>query len=771
MKYLLLPLLFLTVQSCLSQTTISGNISDKENGESMSYTTIYIEGTNVSTSSNIYGFYSLTIPESLVSDSLITISYSFVGYNSQKMKVNVMNDVKLNIELKVSSSTLTEAIVTTELTRQKEELKSTDMSATRMQMKEIRTLPSLGGETDIIKVIQLLPGVQGGTEGGTGMFVRGGDADQNLVLLDEATVYNIGHLFGFFSVFNPDAISEMTMIKGAFPSNYGGRLSSILDVRMKDGHDNKIHGTGGIGLLSSRLTLEGPIKREKMSFLISGRRTYIDKVFKAAGLTVPYYFYDINAKLNYKFTDNDRLFYSLYYGDDVLAFDSTNLESQESGTEDADLGLNFGFNLGNLTNTLRWNHIHNSKLFSNISLISTRFKYNILGKITGDNLLISSDVFDLGVKADYDYYMSSENHIKFGISTINHVFKPNLVSTTGEISEFLTSQTSNQLYTNEMAVYAHSDRDLNEKVRLKYGMRLSGATVKGKFYSGIEPRIALRYFMNKNDAIKASYSRMKQYMHRVSSSTVALPTDLWYPVTKNIKPQISDQIAIGYNYLFEDKKIALILEGYYKWMNNLIEYREGANLILNDNFEDEMIQGKGTAYGAEFLVKKDEGKLSGWISYTLSWATRDYDELNRGETFFAKYDRRHMGSVVLNYKLNKRWTVSSVWVYQTGSRFTAQTGQYFMPNATLTGVDIIPVYTDRNEVQLSPSHRLDLNFTLHGKEKKKFKNEWSFGCYNLYNRAQPYRVNIVAAENGVGYKYQQPGLFGFIPSIAYNFNF
>ncbi len=771
MKNISLLILFLVSISSVGQVTISGKISDNEGGEDLPFASIYVKGTNIGTSSNTYGFYSLTIPQEHIKDGKVTIVYGFVGYGTQEKTIDAKGNSSLNVKLQSANTSLKEVVIATSKTRQSEELKSTEMSTTRMQMKEIQKLPSLGGETDIVKVVQLLPGVQGGTEGGTGMFVRGGDADQNLVLLDEATVYNIGHLFGFFSVFNPDAIKDMTMIKGAFPSQYGGRLSSILDIRMKEGHDSKIHGAGGIGLLSSRLTLEGPIN-EKMSFLISGRRTYIDQVFKAVGLFVPYYFYDLNGKFNYKMNDKNRLFYSVYYGNDVLAFNESDVEEDDqSDTASADLGLDFGFKLGNLTNTVRWNHIYSDKLFSNISVISTNFNYDIRGKLGGNNLLISSNIFDLGAKADFDYYLSSTNQIKFGASFINHVFKPNIVSTSGEISDYLGSSQGEKLNTQEMAVYAHSDKDINPRLKLKYGLRISGSTVQGKAYGGLEPRVAARYLLNEVDAFKVSYSRMKQYMHRVSSSTVALPTDLWYPITQNIKPQSSDQIAIGYNHLFEDQKVAVTLEGYYKWMDNLIEYREGANLILNDNFEDELLQGKGDAYGVELLVKKDEGKLTGWVSYTLSWATRDYDELNGGRTFFAKYDRRHVGSIVLNYELTKRLTASAVWVYQTGSRFTAQIGQYFMPNSTLTGVDIIPIFTDRNAVQMSPSHRLDLNITLSGKEDKKFQSEWSIGCYNLYNRAQPYRVNIVPLDGGVGYKYQQPGLFGFIPSIAYNFKF
>lgn len=772
MKYLFSFILLFCLYNSYSQTTISGTISDKESGEILPYCSVFIKGTSFGTTSNSYGFYSLTVDSNKNLGETIPITFSFTGYKNFVINIKKNSETKLNVKLQVNKNELKEVVVSADKKKQEEEIRSTEMSTVRLQMKQIKNIPTIAGETDLIKIVQLLPGVQGGAEGGTGLFVRGGDADQNLVLLDEAVVYNLGHLFGFFSVFNSDAIKDLKMIKGAFPSNYGGRLSSILDIKMKEGHENKIHGTGGIGLLSSRFTLEGPIKKEKMSFLISARRTYLDKVFDLVNVTLPYYFYDLNGKLNYKLNDKNRLFYSIYYGNDVLGFDESDINSNsDNDTSNLNLGLDFGFKLGNLTNTLRWNHIYNSKLFSNISIISTNFKYDITGRLLDNNLFISSNIVDIGAKADFDYYHSANKKIKFGAAVTNHRFKPNIISTSGDISSLLESSEGIKLQTQEYALYGHVDHEINNRLKLKYGLRLSGSTVKNKFYVGFEPRLAARYMLNEKNSLKLSYSRMNQYMHRVSSSTVALPTDLWYPITENIKPQSSDQIAFGFNHLFEKQKITLNIEGYYKWMNNLIEYREGANLILNDDFEDDLVQGKGKAYGAELLIKKDVGKFTGWISYTLSWAKRNYEELNNGKDFFAKYDRRHTASIVLSYQLSKRWSVSSVWVYQTGSRFTAQIGQYFMPNPTLTDIEIIPIYTEKNAVQMSPSHRLDLNFTLKSKEKRKLQGEWNFGCYNLYNRTQPYRVRIVPSDNGQGYKYEQPGLFGFIPSIAYNFKF
>lgn len=767
MRYFLVLVLITVCQYAFAQsTTVSGTLSDQSTGEALIFASVYVKGTSIGVTTNEYGFFSITVPHTEIDGEEFIVAASYLGYDTQEFAVPKVDSYRLDPKLAVETETFEAAEVVASKTKQEEELNSTQMSAVSIPMKEIANIPSIGGETDIIKVMQLLPGVQKGGEGGTGMFVRGGDADQNLVLLDEATVYNIGHLFGFFSVFNSDAINEMTMIKGAFPAQYGGRLSSIMDIRMKEGHMNEFHGKGGIGLLSSRIAIEAPIIKDRASFLISGRRTYIDQVFKAVGQELPYYFYDLNAKVNYKVDDRNRLYFSNYLGDDVLAFDGSDEESEDL--------FGFGFRLGNLTNTLRWNRLINDQVFSNISLIHTKFSYDINGRFNSNNILIQSDVRDIGVKADVDYYRSSREHIKFGGAVIEHIFKPNVVSTAGDISEFLASSEGENLNNLEFGFYGWDELSFLEGVyKLNFGLRVSGSLVENKTYVGIEPRVAMKYSLNEYDVVKASYSRMNQYMHRVSSSSVALPTDLWYPVTSKIRPQNSDQIAVGYSHLFKSISTTLSIEGYYKWLNNLIEYREGANLILNDNFEAELLQGKGDAWGGELLLRKEEGRFTGWVAYTLSWSTRDFEELNNGETFWAKYDRRHVISLVGSFKLSDRWDFSAVWVYSSGSRFTAQVGQYFVPNSSLTGIEIIPLYTDRNEVSMSPSHRLDVNFVLGprpGKDKR-FKSEWHFGGYNVYNRATPYRINVEPTDDGLGYQYVQPGLFGFIPSVAYNFSF
>lgn len=755
-----------------SQITISGNVSDKENGEDLFMANVYVQDYSISTTANEYGFFSFDIDPEKIKSPTVNIIFSFIGYKADTLTVSTSKSQRVSVSLSVAASQIKQVEISAEAMRNEEMVRSTQVGAVHMKISELKDLPTIAGEKDVIKTLQLLPGISGGTEGSTDFFVRGGDGDQNLVLLDEATVYNVGHLFGFFSVFNSDALKDVTLYKGGFPSNYGGRLSSIMDIKQKEGNQKGWEATGGIGLISSRLTVEGPLVKDKASILLSGRRTYIDQVFKAAGLNIPYYFYDFNWKLNYKINENNRLFYSGYLGDDVLDF-------EESGSdEEGNFDLNFGFNLGNVTHTLRWNHIYNEKLFSNITFTTTSFNYDISGKVDSNNLLVRSNITDYAVKAKYSYYKDDRNTINFGTELIQHAFRPNVISTSGEISEFLESKEGQKINFQEMALFANNDYDVIEHVlKVNYGVRLSSAITDGKFYTGIEPRISTNYTLNEISSLKGSYSRMKQYMHRVSSSTISLPTDLWYPVTSSIKPQASNQVSLSYYLNLKKIKSLFTTEVFYKNMSNLIEYREGSNLLLNDEFEKDLVQGNGRAYGIELLMKKDQGKLRGWIGYTLSRSERSFDDLNRGKTFPAKYDRRHDISIVTSYDLSKRVTVGAVWVYSSGAQFTPQIGQYFVPNQTLTGVDRIPIYSERNAVSLSASHRLDLNFTIRPKREKRWYGEWQIGCYNLYNRATPYRVDIEFREkqtaNGTEFSqgYEQPGLFGFIPYFTYNFKF
>lgn len=767
-KALLTLLSFLGMVAVNAQTkTFSGIVQNAAGKEPQGFALVYLPGTALGSAANEYGYYSLSIPVSFFVNDTLTLECKMIGFPVKKIIVSKNSPSELPIFLSEAAAELTTIEIFSDAA-QKQRVESSQMSSFRIPMKDVARMPSLLGETDIIKIVQLMPGVQKGGEGSTGMFVRGGTADQNLVLLDEATVYNIGHLFGFFSVFNQDALHDMTMLKGAFPAEYGGRLSSILDIRMKEGDLQQIKVNGGVGLLSSRLTIEGPIKKDKASFLLSGRRTYIDQLFRSVGAFLPYYFYDFNAKANWVISPKDRLYFSSYVGRDVLSFDSNDVDNTPNEV------FGFGFVLGNATQTLRYNRILNDKAFTNISLIHTKFNYDIEGAFDNNNVLIKSDVRDVSIKAKTDIFLTSDVKLTAGLQHTFHLFRPNVISTAGEISDFLASQKPPPLAAMETAMFVGTEIKFQQDLfRLHAGWRYSGAWVTNADYQALEPRVSLRYMANEFSSLKLGYSRMNQYMHLVSSSSVALPTDLWYPVTSAVRPQRSDQITLAWHSLLSKLKVNTELELYYKRMSNLIEYREGTNLILNDNFEDELVQGNGDSWGVEALIQRQEGKLTGWIGYSLSYATRQFDDLNQGNRFWARYDRRHNVSVVANLQLSNRWDISAVWVYSSGARFTAQIGQYVVPNASLSGVDILPVYTDRNAVQMSPTHRLDINFVLKPRTKttKRLKSEWHFGAYNVYNSNTPYRIDIVPASSGIGYQYQQPGLFGFIPSIAYNFRF
>jgi len=760
MNKLYVLLILLTFSSSLyAQFTLSGHIYDNSDGESLPGATLFLTESKSGAATNVYGFYSLTVKE-----STFNLQVSYLGYELLDTTITLTENTNLDFYLKEQVGEIGEIEVSATRLELQEEVNSTRMSTFRIRPEEIQNIPTLGGEADLIKIAQLLPGITAGNEGTSGMFVRGGTDDQNLVVLDDAVVYNLGHLFGFFSVFNADAIKDVDIVKGGFSADYGGRLSSVMDVRMNEGSQQRYNIRGGLGLLTSRFTIDGPIIIDRISFMLSARRTYIDRVFKLLGTNLPYYFYDYNAKLNYKISNNDRIYFSSYFGDDVLAFDET------SGEDEGDDDLNFGFNLGNFTSTLRWNHIYGSqKLFSNVTLHQTRFKYDIQGDFIANSLLIRSQIQDIGVKADWQYFESTEDKYVFGAQSVSHFFRPNVVSTSGDIGDFVDNRKGDLIENTEWAFYGGNERDISDQLKLNIGLRYSFTLTEKKLYSGPEPRLSARYKLDDENSVKASYSLMRQYMHRVSSSSIALPTDLWYPVTRNVKPQRSHQFALGYTRIFPKNQLSLTIETYFKNLNNLIEYREGASLILNDNFERELIAGKGDSFGIEFLLRKKYGSFTGWVSYSLSKTSRNFDDLNNGNTYPAKYDRRHVANLISMIELNDRVTFSAVWSFQSGAWFTPQTGQFLMPNASLTEIELIPIYGSRNGTQLSSSHRLDINFILKPRGKRRFGGEWHIGAYNFYNRAAPFRVDI--QNNGVNYEYVQQGLFGFIPSIAYNFNF
>jgi hypothetical protein len=739
--------------------TISGYLKDPESKEVLLFAQVLVLETGKGVVTNEYGYFSIEVP---VRESY-TLQFSSAEFNLTTQIISGKESISGDFYVK-PAAIIEEVVIRSKRSQGEELIKNTEISTIRMNMKEVKLLPAIGGETDVLKVAQLLPGINRGTEGGTNFFVRGGDGDQNLILVDEATVYNPGHLFGFFSVFNPDVIKEMTIYKGGFPATYSGRLSSITDIRTIDGDQSKYHVNGGIGMLSSRLLIEGPIWKDKASFMIAGRRSYIDKVFKLAGQDIPFYFYDLNGKLNVNLNDKNKLFFSSYFGNDVLK-----LEEQEPD-EDSTSSFGFGYKLGNFTQTLRWSHIFNPKMFGNLSVIHTQFKYDINGNFANNNILIKSAVEDLGLKYDIQFYKNPETKINYGVQATNHQFRPNVVSTSGEISEYLQNKEGALLSTIETNAYYSVKHTVNSRLKVDGGVSIPFSFVKQKAYSGISPRGNVGYQLNENQAVKFSISRMYQFMHRVSSSSFALPTDLWYPISKKIKPQIADQVALAYNLNIPKLKSYIVIEGYYKYMQNLTEYKEGSQIILNDEFEDLLIQGNGWSSGAEFLLKKDDGKLTGWIGYTMSWTKRKFEGLNNGNSFWAKYDRRHYLTVVGVYSINKRLSLSAIFEYSTGARFTPIVGQYMLPNAGMTGVDIIPIFAERNSYKMSNSHRLDLNLVIKSKPGKKYASEWHLGGYNVYNRATPFQIQVSQNEDG-SMKYTQPGLFGFIPSIGYNFKF
>jgi hypothetical protein len=766
MKKIVASLVFLLLSQMLlaqRKATLSGFIKEAKTGEALIGATISIVGKSLGTVTNAYGFYSLTVQE-----GSYNFVVSYIGFEKQDVAINLSENVEKTILLEASKKrSLREIKITATNNKIRNHTESVDMGKIDIPMEQLKRVPTIAGESDVIKVLQLTPGVKRGGEGTVGMYVRGGGADENLILLDEATVYNAGHLLGFFSVFNSNSLKDVTLYKSAFPAKYGGRLSSVLDIKMKEGNMTKYQTEGNLGLISSNLTLQGPIKKNAASFIISGRRTYIDKIFQWTNRYLPYYFYDLNAKVNAKINSRNRMYVSGYFGDDVLNFSQKGNDTSSNQSKTIDLQTNS--RLGNATATLRWNHsFKNPKLFSNTSLIYTRFRYNIDGNFLGNEVLVKSSIQDVGLKYDVNYEANPMNSYSFGAMLTGHQFRPNIISTTGSISQQLKLKKGTNIRNAEFGFYANNERALNSKMKALFGLRQSGSLVDGKTYIRLEPRLGLKYQLRKNSSIKAGYALMNQYVHLVSSSAVALPTDLWYPVTKQLKPTQSHQGSLGYFHTIEKRNLLLSVEAYYKTMKNILEYREGAVLLLNNNFEKELVTGKGESYGIEFFAQKSLGRLTGWLGYTLSWANRQFSALNEGKKYFAKYDRRHDFSAVASFDITKHISISSAFVLSTGNPFTARVSQYIMPNPSFTNIDILPVYSSKNSIRLSTSHRFDIDVVFKNLFGKKWQNEIHVGAYNAYNRTQPNRVVLTNDGNG-GYYYEQRGIFGFIPSFALNF--
>jgi CarboxypepD_reg-like domain/TonB-dependent Receptor Plug Domain len=748
--------------------TLSGYATDAANGEALIGATIAVPALKVGATTNAYGFFSLTLPAGAPASVEMLVSY--VGYTPERRTVQPEVTGQLSFALQAVGTELEEVqVVASQPGTGAPDVRSTAISQIQLTPAQLRNVPAIGGERDVLKVMQLLPGVKRGGEGQTGLQVRGGGPDQNLIILDEAVVYNVSHLFGFLSVFNDDALKDVTLHTGGFPAQYGGRISSVVDIRTREGDLQHYHTSGGVGLLSSRLTVDGPLVKNKVSFLVAGRRSYIDKVLRVAGRDIPYYFYDFNAKLNWRIGLNDRLYYSAYYGDDVLT------EPKSSRGGEGDSPFNFGSKLGNMTHTLRWNHLYSDKLFANYSLIYTQFRYEVTSSLGANSLYVASRVGDYTAKLDHDLYLSPTTQLRFGGTATLHRFRPNALAIQAEALADANKQHPGTLIApTEAAAYVAVEQEVNPRLRLTYGARLSALRTSGgtRTFVNPEPRFGAAWSLNEQSAVKLGVARMTQYVHLVSSSSMALPTDLWYPVTDRVRPLLSDQLTVGYHRTVPEWRATFSAEAYYKVMNRLIEYREGAVLALNDAYEDELVTGRGRAYGVELLARRTTGRFTGWVGYTLSWATRTFPDLNGGRTYFAKYDRRHDLSIVASFDVSRQVSVSSVWAYATGQRLTAATAYFMMPQPGLGGADALPLYSDRNALKLSPSHRLDLSLTWrpHADEPdRRWHGEWQVSAYNVYNRAQPYKVKVVA--DGSRYKYQQVGLFGFLPAVSYNFSF
>lgn len=751
--------------------SISGTVKDYKTGELMIGARIYLkESPTIGTASNAYGFYSISAPP-----GSYTLLVGFSGYLLDTTKLVLNNNITHNIELFEQATELQEVVISSEK-KHNENLVKPIMGVQKLTISEIKNVAVIFGEKDVLKTIQLLPGIKSTGEGSSGFYVRGGGADQNLILLDEATVYNASHLLGFFSAFNSDAIKDLTVYKGAMPAEYGGRLSSVIDIRMNDGNSKDYHVSGGIGLIASRLNFEGPIVKDKGSFIISGRRTYADvflmlssdSTIKKSSL----YFYDLNLKANYKINDKNRVYLSGYFGKDNLG-----------------LGGNFGIDYGNSTATARWNHIFNSRMFSNTSLIYSNYNYNIHIVNGTNDIIIKSKIEDLSLKQDFQYYVNNNNKINFGLNIIKHKLNPGVIDASA-LSNF-NSLTLQSKYDYENAVYLSHEFSPTERLRLNYGIRLSTFTIMGpgnfytydstgltiktdtynsgqivKTYFNLEPRFSASFQINEISSFKASYTRNIQNLHLLSNSATTNPTDLWIPSSLNVKPEIADQVSLGYYRNFNDNSYEFSSEIYYKALQNQIDYKNGAELRANDNVESQLLFGKGRAYGIELFLKKKTGKLTGWISYTLARVEKQIEGINSDEYYPAKQDQTHNIAIVGIYQLNNKWTLSANWVYNTGNAATFPSGKYIINGQTAF------YYTKRNGYRFPSYHRLDFAATVLGKKHKKWEDSWTFSLYNVYGRQNAYAITFEDNPDDTS-KTQavQTALFRWVPSVTYNFKF
>lgn len=749
--------------------TLSGTVTDSLSGETLIGATVMISGemsTGVST--NAYGFYSITLPA-----GTYDVRCTFIGYQAQQARVQLTANLKHDADLAPSRRELNEVVITGE--RKGVDLARAEVGVERMDIKDVEKLPMIFGERDVLKAIQLLPGVKSAGDGNAGFYVRGGGADQNLILLDEAPVYNASHLLGFFSTFNANAIKDVQLYKGSMPAQYGGRLASVLDIRMKDGNDRKLGVSGSLGLISSNLVVEGPIKKSKSSFIIAARRTYADlflKLYSDPGIRDnKLYFYDLNAKVNVDAGPKDKLFLSGYFGRDVVG-----------------LGTTLGIDWGNATGTARWNHIYAPRWFSNTSFIFSNYNYGVAFKTDKHDFSITSLVRDLNLTHELSFYPAPGSKWKIGFSSIHHTITPGKVESSG--SSGVNAFSIQDQYTWENALFASWDKTVTDRLTMNIGLRASALSVlgKGEFYAfdpegevttttiygnrqivqtyvNPEPRLSFSYLTSEFSSVKGSYARMTQNMHLLSNSTSGSPTDRWIGTSNNIKPEIGDQVSGGYFRKLKEGAYELSGEVYYKWMQNQIDYRNGADILVNQYIEGELLFGKGRAYGLEVMARKNTGRLTGWVGYTLSRTERRIDGINNDDWYFARQDRTHDLSIVGTYELNERWSLSALWTYNTGNAVTFPTGKYVVDDQVLFS------YTERNAGRMPAYHRLDLSATL-TRKRKKHESTWNFSLYNAYGRQNAYTINFQENEDDPNRTSAiKTSLFRWVPSISYGFKF
>ncbi len=777
----LVPYSNLTAQN---NATISGFIRDEKTGENLIGAAVLVKETQTGTTTNTYGFFSLTLPKA----TEYHVSIAYLGYQRKEIVVELTQNQTLSVKLTPNTADLSAVEVVGERVEKIQE--STQMSMIEIPIKQIKSVPALLGEVDVLKVLQLLPGVQSGNEGASGLYVRGGGSDQNLILLDGTPVYNATHLFGFFSIFNADALNHVELIKGGHPARYGGRLSSVLDISMKEGNMQKFQGEGSIGIVAAKLTMEGPIIKDKASFIVSARRTYIDALARpliraqSNGLTAGYYFYDINAKVNYIVSPKDRLYLSFYNGYDEF-YAREEYDDSFGGSRSIDR-YNSSLGWGNTIGALRWNRVLGPKLFANTHLTYTKYNFEVgfetesILEIPGeprDRQFIASkylsNITDVAIKTDFDYVPNSNHYIRFGPFLTRHNFKPGAVTSIYEGDGFDVPELfigSPERKANEYGAYIEDEYRVNNRLKVSYGFRLVGFNIDNQTYGSVEPRLSARYLLTDEIALKASFSRMTQFIHLLTNSSIGLPTDLWVPATSRIAPQKSNQVAIGAARSLAKKGYEISVETYYKSMKGLIEYKEGASFLdLNTNWEDQVVRGDGEAYGFEFFLQKKEGRFSGWAGYTLSWSNRTFADLNFGKTFPYKYDRRHDISLVAFYKVSDTWSISGTWVYGTGNAITLPLSEYNLPNA-----GTVKNYSERNGYRMRAYHRLDFGATRTVKTKYG-ERMFNIGAYNMYSRRNPFFIGLREQfdfQTGRSTRrFVQYSLFPIIPSVSWSFKF